>query len=177
MLASRWVCIYHRRLRPINQWSINQQLHHIPFLSSIQKFFFSLIPSSRTGFLLSFFIMEPSKLKTEVTASDFAHESHALDSKIRLANILELATQALTALALLAGVSILGLSADALKTYNETHVPPEYLLPLWPDELDLRGNVSLVACSAIVVAVSLIALATSKVSLVRCPIISLSVNM
>lgn len=110
--------------------------------------------------------MEPSKLKTEVTASDFTHESHSLDSKIRLANILDLANQALTILALVAGVSILGLSADALKTYNETHVPPEYLLPLWPEQLDLRGNVSLVACSAIVVAVSLVALASSRLSLV-----------
>lgn len=115
------------------------------------------------------FTMEPSKLKTEVTTSDFDQESRSLNSKVRLVNSLDLATQALTVLALIAGTAVLGLSADALKIYNETHVAPEYLLPLWPENVDVRGSVSLVACSAIVAVVSLLALVLSKVSTVRPP--------
>ena len=147
------------------------QLHHVHRgLVLPQSTFHSLaLFSSRLVLMSATFTMEPSKLKTEVTTSDFDQESRSLNSKVRLINSLDLATQALTVLALIAGTAVLGLSADALKIYNETHVAPEYLLPLWPENVDVRGSVSLVACSAIVAVVSLLALVLSKVSTVRPP--------
>lgn len=109
--------------------------------------------------------MEPSKLKTEVSAANFETETQQveLQSKIRLCRIVELSRVGLTALALMASVAILGLSADALKVYNTTHVPPGFLLPLWPDDIDLRPTQALVAAGSIAVAVNVVSLLASKV--------------
>lgn len=112
--------------------------------------------------------MEPSKLKTEVSATTFEAQSRELElhSKIRACRYVEGGRVALTALALIAGITVLGLSADALKVYNETHVPPEYLLPLWPADFDLRPTVALVAGGSIVVAANVVSLLASKVQMV-----------
>ena len=112
---------------------------------------------------------EGSKLKTEVTASDFEIQSREteLQSRIRSSNAIELVRVGLTALALVAGLAILGLSADALKVYNETHVAPEYLLPLWPADFDVRPTVALVAGASIVVAVNAASLLASKAQMVH----------
>lgn len=109
--------------------------------------------------------MEPSKLKTQVSASDFEMETHQfeLQAKIRLCRIVEMSRVVLTAVALVAGIAILGLSADALKVYNATHVSPEYLLPLWPDNVDLRPTNALVAAGSIAVAVNVVCLLAGKV--------------
>lgn len=109
--------------------------------------------------------MEPSKLKTEVSTSEFEMETHRLDlqAKIRLCRMVEISRAALTTLALMAGIAVLGLSADALKVYNATHVSPEYLLPLWPDHVDLRPTNALVAAGSIAVVVNVVCLLASKV--------------
>lgn len=58
---------------------------------------------------------------------------------------------ALTAVGLLAGLSVLGVSADALATYRDTHLPPEFRLPLWPENFNVGPTVALVVCSAVIV--------------------------
>ncbi|KAL2164439.1 hypothetical protein VTH06DRAFT_3655 [Thermothelomyces fergusii] len=81
-----------------------------------------------------------------------------LQSKLRTIRMTDAARTGTTLLALLMGLTVLGLSADTLRVYQDTHVPRDFLLPLWPDEFDLRPTVSLVVGSAVVVVANLVAL-------------------
>ncbi|KAF7546465.1 hypothetical protein G7Z17_g8407 [Cylindrodendrum hubeiense] len=107
--------------------------------------------------------------KTEMPTSNFEVDSEdlRLDSKIRMYGLANSARLALTALALGAGITILGISADAVTTYNATHVPDDFLLPLWPSNMDLRPTVALVAGSTIVIVANAISLLASKTQVVR----------
>ncbi|TDZ23976.1 hypothetical protein Cob_v002847 [Colletotrichum orbiculare MAFF 240422] len=69
---------------------------------------------------------------------------------VRLLRTVDAARVALTTLALVAAITILGVSADALAVYDATHVPATFLLPLWPDDFDLRPTVALVVGSSII---------------------------
>lgn len=108
--------------------------------------------------------------KTEVSASNFEVESHDTHvpsgSGVRMYRMVDSARIALTALALAAGISILGVSADALAVYDSTHVSVKALLPLWPDNLDIRPTVALVVGSAIVVVTNIVSLLASKTAMV-----------
>ncbi|CAM1502863.1 Fc.00g076390.m01.CDS01 [Cosmosporella sp. VM-42] len=106
---------------------------------------------------------------TEVPASNFDDDSHdfQLESKERMFRIVDNARVALTALALAAGLTILGVSADAIAVYNATHVSGDFLLPLWPDNFDLRPTVALVTGSAIVLVANVVSLLASKTQSIR----------
>jgi hypothetical protein len=108
--------------------------------------------------------MGASKLNTEVSASDFETESRrlAIDSKMRTLRIVDASALAMTAIATLAGVAVLSLAADNLKVYHATYLPPEFLLSLWPEEVDLRPTEALVGAGAVAILVNLIALAASR---------------
>ncbi|TDZ27133.1 hypothetical protein C8035_v011932 [Colletotrichum spinosum] len=69
---------------------------------------------------------------------------------VRLLRTVDAARVGLTTLALVAAITILGVSADALAVYDATHVPATFLLPLWPDDFDLRPTVALVVGSSII---------------------------
>ncbi len=101
--------------------------------------------------------------------SDFEGESHDLhlQSKVKTLRVIDSARLALTGLALLMGISILGLSANTLSVYNDTHVSGAFLLPLWPDEFDLRPTVALVVCATIVTLTNIVSVLFSKVKYVR----------
>ncbi|SPO01052.1 uncharacterized protein DNG_03799 [Cephalotrichum gorgonifer] len=94
-----------------------------------------------------------TRSKTEMGASDFEVESHDLtpQPKLKTLDLVDGARTALTALGLLAAASALGVSASSLAVYRETHLPAEFRLPLWPENLDARPTVALVVCSAIAV--------------------------
>ncbi|QPH16649.1 hypothetical protein C2857_001338 [Epichloe festucae Fl1] len=111
----------------------------------------------------------PSSLKNEIFSSDFEVDHHELPthSNARLANALHSIRVAMTTLALIAGVVILGLSADTLAVYNATHLPAEYLLPLWPENFDLGPTKALVAGSAIVTVMNAVSLLASKTRSIR----------
>ncbi|KAF6844938.1 hypothetical protein CMUS01_00604 [Colletotrichum musicola] len=101
--------------------------------------------------------------------SDFEvdpEDSH-FSSNTRIPRTIDAARVSLTALALLAGVTILGVSADALAVYDATHVPASFLLPIWPDDFDLRPTVALVVGSSIVIVASLVSLLFSRVQSLR----------
>jgi hypothetical protein len=72
----------------------------------------------------------------------------------------------LTVLALLAGMTILGTSADVLAVYNQTHLGQDFLLPLWPSDFNIGPNIALIACGAIVILASAVSLLISKVQYV-----------
>ncbi|GAB0133711.1 hypothetical protein EsDP_00002109 [Epichloe bromicola] len=110
-----------------------------------------------------------SSLKNEIFSSDFEVDHHELPThpNARLANALHRIRVAMTTLSLIAGVVILGLSADTLAVYNATHLPAEYLLPLWPENFDLGPTKALVAGSAVVTATNAVSLLASKTRSIR----------
>lgn len=109
-----------------------------------------------------------SSLKNELSSSDFEVDSNELQShsRIRKLHAIHNFRIGLTALALVAGITILGLSADTLSVYNGTHLPDNFMLPLWPESFDLRPTTSLVAGSAIVTAMNAVSLLASKTQFV-----------
>ncbi|KAI0166622.1 hypothetical protein GGR57DRAFT_447326 [Xylariaceae sp. FL1272] len=107
--------------------------------------------------------------KAPVSTSDFEVDPRDTlverqKRKIRLCNSVRLG---LTVLALLSGITILGTSANSIMVYNDTHLPSEYNLPLWPEQFDLRPTVALVAGSAFVVAVNLASAVFGKLKSLR----------
>ena len=112
-----------------------------------------------------------SEPKRQVNSSEFEVDSQDLgyNAKVKTLRILEGARTSLTIVALLAGITILGVSADALAVYSATHVPADFLLPLWPDNFDLRPTVALVVGSAIVIVTNIVALLFSRVKFVGTP--------
>ncbi|KAH6890372.1 hypothetical protein B0T10DRAFT_317249 [Thelonectria olida] len=113
--------------------------------------------------------MSVAGTKTEVSASNFEIDSEELqlDSKLRIYRLVDGARLGLTALALASGVTILSVAADSIAVYNATHVPDDYLLPLWPSKMDLRPTVALIVCSAIVTVANVLSLVASKTQLVQ----------
>lgn len=110
-----------------------------------------------------------SSLKHEISSSDFEGDHHELQThpNIRLANAVHSIRVTGTILALLAGIVTLSLSADTLAVYNTTHLPPDYLLPLWPENFDLRPTHALVAGGGIVTAMNALSLFASNTQSVR----------
>lgn len=91
--------------------------------------------------------------KPEPTTSDFEVQSHDLSfhPKLKTLSLLDGARVALTAVAFLAGITVLGVSADAVAVYEATHLPPEYNLPLWPKNFNIGPTIALVVCSVIII--------------------------
>jgi len=109
--------------------------------------------------------MEPSKLKTQISASDISATSTTVAPRATV--LLSSAQLVLSAVALAAGVTVLGVSADALKIFDDTHLPSEYFLPLWPADVDVRPVQGMVAAGTIVTVMSLVSLVRGRVSMTR----------
>lgn len=77
--------------------------------------------------------------------------------------MVESARLGLTVLALLSAIVIVGTSAETLGVYNRTHLGQDYFLALWPTDFDIRPTIALITCGAIIVLISAISLAVSKV--------------
>ncbi|KAJ4311676.1 hypothetical protein N0V84_010311 [Fusarium piperis] len=104
--------------------------------------------------------------KTEISAgSNFEADMDdaKFESKSRMFRLTDSARLGLTVLGLAAGITILGVSADSIAVYNATHVPGDFLLPLWPSNFDLRPTVALVVGSTLVMVANAISLVASKV--------------
>ncbi|KAK4252339.1 hypothetical protein C7999DRAFT_27065 [Corynascus novoguineensis] len=86
------------------------------------------------------------------SASSFEADSQDrhLQSKLRAISMTDSARAGTTVLALLMGLTILGISANTLRVYQDTHVSREFMLPLWPDDFNIRPTLALVVGSAIV---------------------------
>jgi len=109
--------------------------------------------------------------KGEISGSEFEVDSQDfhLQSQIKTLRRVDSIRVGVTLLALLMGLSILGVSADAVNTYNATHVSYDFLLPLWPDEFDLRPTVALVVGATLVMVANALSLVASKVQSVSHP--------
>jgi hypothetical protein len=106
--------------------------------------------------------------KSTRSQSSFEADSQDLhlQHKMRVIRMVDSARSGTTLLALLMGLTVLGISANTLRVYNETHVSSEFMLPLWPDDFNIRPTISLVIGSAIVLISNLIALCFSHVGAV-----------
>ncbi|ROW14415.1 hypothetical protein VPNG_03936 [Cytospora leucostoma] len=113
--------------------------------------------------------MEKSLVKNEASSSYLEVESHDnyLQKQTKLLRTIDGARIGITVLALLCGITALGLSGDALSVYNTTHLDDLSWLSLWPASFDLRPTVALVAGSAIVTVANIAALLCSKVPHLR----------
>lgn len=87
-----------------------------------------------------------------------------LQSKLRTIRMVDAGRTGTTLLALLMGLTVLGVSGNTLNVYRNTHVSTDFMLPLWPTEFDLRPTLSLVAGSAVVVVANILALVFGSVS-------------
>ncbi|KAK4043965.1 hypothetical protein C8A01DRAFT_31838 [Parachaetomium inaequale] len=112
--------------------------------------------------------MEKSS-RSQGSASSFEADSQDLhlQSKMRTARMVDSARVGTTVLALLIGLTVLGISANTLRVYQDTHVAHEFMLPLWPDEFNIRPTVSLVVGSVIVFVANVVALCFSHVGALR----------
>lgn len=103
------------------------------------------------------------------SASGFESDADSLAAQFfsRKVHLIESIRQGLTVLALCCGITALALASHTLSVYRWTHLPDEYLLPLWPDSFDIRPTVALIAGSSIVVVASIISLVASRVTWMR----------
>ncbi|KAJ4304356.1 hypothetical protein N0V88_001969 [Collariella sp. IMI 366227] len=112
--------------------------------------------------------MEKSS-RSQSSGSSFEAGSYdpALQSKMRSVRMIDSARVGTTALALLMGLTVLGVSGNMLHVYQETHVASQFQLPLWPEQFNIRPTVSLVIGSTIVLVSNIIALCFSQVQSLR----------
>lgn len=89
-----------------------------------------------------------------------------LQNKLRTVRILDSVQTAITLLGLLMGLTVLGVSANTLSVYDSTKPLPGSFLSLWPQEFDIRPTVALVAGSAIITVLHMVALVFAKVQVV-----------
>ncbi|KAF5531549.1 uncharacterized protein FSUBG_9337 [Fusarium subglutinans] len=113
--------------------------------------------------------------KTEISASNFEADAESVrtNPSFRIYRLLDSARLGLTVLSLAAGLTILGVSADALAVFHATYVPEDWLLQLWPANFDMRPTVALVVGSALVIVANLVSLIAGKLPTVRRPPVSL----
>ncbi|RFU75656.1 hypothetical protein TARUN_6591 [Trichoderma arundinaceum] len=114
-----------------------------------------------------------SSLKNELSSSEFEVEAQdlqlqsELQSKHRLIDVVHGSRLALTILALAAGITVLGVSANGLIVYHETYLPADFYLPLWPSQFDLRPTAALIAGGVVVVVANIVSLFFSKIQALR----------
>lgn len=110
-----------------------------------------------------------SESKHTAYASDFEVDSRDLhlQAKVRALRLVDNIRIGVTSVALLMGVTILGLSANTLSVYSDTHVGSDFFLPLWPDQFDLQPTIALVVGSTVVFLANTVSLVSSKVHHVR----------
>lgn len=83
--------------------------------------------------------------------------------------LVESARLGLTVLSLLSALVIVSTSSETLGVYNRTHLGENFFLALWPTDFDIRPTIALVTCGAIILVISAISLAASKIPAVCCP--------
>jgi len=111
--------------------------------------------------------MESPKPQFNTDISEFETRHVGYEKSVRTARSVESVRLGLTALALLAGISIVGTSADTLSVYNTTTLSGDYFLAIWPTEFDLRPTIALVTCGAIITIASTVSIVASRLPPIR----------
>jgi hypothetical protein len=111
----------------------------------------------------------PSKNHFTSDFQEFETRESGNGNLVQHARVADSVRLGLTVLASLAGLTILGTSADSLSVYHNTHLGKEFFLPLWPSDFDIRPTTALVICSAIIFISSAATLLMSKLPPVSDP--------
>ncbi|KAK0738218.1 hypothetical protein B0T18DRAFT_483197 [Schizothecium vesticola] len=117
--------------------------------------------------------MEKRPSHSSFSASSTSPRDVHLASKLRALAAVDNARLAATTLALLMGMTVLGVSGNTLAVYDHTKLPAtapgavSALPGLWPSEFNMRPTVSLVAGSVFVVLAGVAGLVGGKVKAVR----------
>ena len=85
---------------------------------------------------------------------------------LRCARWLHILRISINAFTLAASIAVVACAASSLRSYSQSHVDPEWLLPLWPLHVDLRPSHAVLACGIIVAIFSLAYMAVAFVPLV-----------
>lgn len=97
----------------------------------------------------------PSPLMTASLNSRHSATSVQESTYLSQARWLRRSRLALTVLIIGTGVAAVACSSHVQKSYNSTHLGPEYHLTLWPINIDLRPNLAIMNAAAITVASSI----------------------
>lgn len=97
----------------------------------------------------------PSPLMTASLNSRHSATSVQESTYLSQARWLRRSRLALTILIIGTGVAAVACSGHAQRSYDSTHLGPEYHLTLWPINIDLRPNLAILNSAAIVVASSI----------------------
>lgn len=117
-------------------------------------------------------------IKQDVASSHFeidVNDQH-LHRQAKTVAMVDAVRIAFTTLALLVGLTILGLSGNAVFVFNSTRLEDAGWLSIWPASFDLRPTVALVAGSSIVTVANIAGLLCSKVPHVSPHLVPLSVD-
>lgn len=104
-------------------------------------------------------------IKQDVASSHFEIDTsdQYLHKQAKAAAMIDAVRVGCTTLALLVGLTVMGLSGNAIYVYNSTRLQAAGWLSIWPSSFDLRPTVALVAGSSIVTAANIGGLLCSKV--------------
>ncbi|CAN8096600.1 unnamed protein product [Discula destructiva] len=111
-----------------------------------------------------------SIIKQDMASSHFEIDNsndRYLHRQTRAVAMIDAARVGITTLALLVGLTILGLAGNALAVYNATRLQDAGWLSIWPAAFDLRPDVALVVGSSIVTLANIAGLLCSKVPHIR----------
>jgi len=111
--------------------------------------------------------MDAAKPQFTSDYSEFETRDAGYQKSVKVARMVESIRLGLTALALAAGITIVGVAGDTLSEYNTTHLGQDFFLDLWPADFDLRPTIALVACGAVVLLASMVSLVVSKLPPIR----------
>lgn len=106
-----------------------------------------------------------SIIKQDMASSHFEIDAndHYLHKQAKAVTMIDAARIGFTTVALLTGLTILGLSGNAIFVYNATRLQDAGWLSIWPASFDLRPTVALVVGSSIVTIANIAGLLCSKV--------------
>lgn len=119
-------------------------------------------------------LKDSSIIKTDMASSHFEMDTsndQYLRKQAKTVAMLDAVRIAITTLALLAGLTILGLAGNSLSVYNSTRLQDAGWLSLWPAVFDLRPTVALVVGSSLVTLANIAGLLCSKVPHVSTPLL------
>ncbi|KAG8528950.1 uncharacterized protein KY384_006639 [Bacidia gigantensis] len=121
---------------------------------------------------MSFRVMTPKPSKPQMTSHStpisgygrspsldppsFTTDDLATAKYIRFSRMLEWLRIALAITTLAAATTVTACAGVALRTYSDTRVQPEWLLPVWPHNVDLRPTHAVLACGIIITIFSLL---------------------
>ncbi|KAK4692325.1 hypothetical protein P7C71_g4852, partial [Lecanoromycetidae sp. Uapishka_2] len=81
----------------------------------------------------------------------------------KYAKVIHLLRIAMAAVTLGASVTVIACEVSSLKEFSASHLEPEWLLPLWPLNVDLRPAHAVLGCGIVIAAFSLIYLAAALI--------------